>query len=187
MKQIYEVIDEISEEPDKPYVIGSREYAYEVLPYVEAVYQETKLYDFNNVQYICATKFASRTVEKMLKNTVESNKIQIARLYEQNANAEQQLYGKMVTKTEMELDRLDSYYYPGATLYGMVGDALKDVETDDMARFFSMKIPGGKDLIRNYIEEQIINYEICKAKENDNVNRPSLTSDLLQECDEMER
>lgn len=103
------IFNVLREEPDKPYLIGSQEYAYEVLPYIEAVYPETKLYEFNNIQYICVSDTAKLTVETMLRNTIDKNRKQIKKLYEQNACAEQQLYGTCKTITEHNQQELDDY------------------------------------------------------------------------------
>lgn len=69
-----------------------------------------------------------------------------------------------MTQTETALYEMHKHSRPGATIYGMVGNALETIDTQDLIRYFSEKIPGGENLIRNYLQEQIAADEINKDK-----------------------
>ena len=60
---------------------------------------------------------------------------------------------------------------PGATIHEMVGTALQHIDTDDMLQYFKDKISGGENLIRDYIENQIVANEINKERSRNEIGR----------------
>ncbi|MCM1287947.1 MAG: hypothetical protein NC240_06510 [Clostridium sp.] len=60
---------------------------------------------------------------------------------------------------------------PGESIYQRIGAGLENVSTEEMLRYFQKNITGGDGLVRDYLENQIINNEInrFRSKEYDNV------------------
>ena len=75
------------------------------------------------------------------------------------------------TNTEEALGIYKQYGHPGATIHEMIGTALQHIDTDDMLQYFKDKIPGGENLIRNYVEDQIIANEINKERSRNEIGR----------------
>lgn len=55
-------------------------------------------------------------------------------------------------------------YEGGETVAQRIGTALEDVSSEDMMRYFEKHVSGGPDLIRNYMEDQIIKDEISRMQ-----------------------
>ena len=75
------------------------------------------------------------------------------------------------TNTEEALGIYKQFGRPGATIHEMIGTALQHVGTSDMIQYFKDKIPGGENLIRNYVENQIIANEINKERYRNEIGR----------------
>ncbi len=75
------------------------------------------------------------------------------------------------TNTEEALSIYKQFGRPGATIHEMIGTALQHVDTNDMIQYFKDKISGGENLIRNYVEEQIIANEINKERYRNEIGR----------------
>lgn len=75
------------------------------------------------------------------------------------------------TNTEEALSKYKQFGHPGATLNEMIGTALQHIDTQDMIQYFKDKIPGGENLIRDYVENQIIANEINKERSRNEIGR----------------
>ena len=75
------------------------------------------------------------------------------------------------TNTEEALSIYKQFGRPGSTIHEMIGTALQHIDTDDMLQYFKDKIPGGENLIRDYVENQIIANEINKERYRNEIGR----------------
>ena len=75
------------------------------------------------------------------------------------------------TNTEEALGIYKQYGHPGATINEMIGTALQHIDTNDMIQYFKDKIPGGENLLRDYIENQIVANEINKERSRNEIGR----------------
>lgn len=75
------------------------------------------------------------------------------------------------TNTEEALSKYKQFGHPGATLNEMIGTALQHIDTQDMIQYFKDKILGGENLIRDYVENQIIANEINKERYRNEIGR----------------
>ena len=75
------------------------------------------------------------------------------------------------TNTEEAIGMYKLFGRPGATINEMIGTALQHVDTNDMLQYFKDKIPGGENLIRDYVENQIIANEINKERSRNEIGR----------------
>lgn len=181
-----EILDRIAEDLNEPYVMGNQEHAYKMLPYIEAFFPGTKMYEVSNVQYICATETAVKAVKDMLEGKLKSIDKEITQLRALSDEIEVQLYGEVRTQTQTMLQHRNDYHIPGSTIYGEIGLALNEVSTDDMIKYFRTKVSGGESLMRNYVEEQIISNEINKSRWENSRENGMLPSDVFKDY-EMER
>lgn len=75
------------------------------------------------------------------------------------------------TNTEEALSKYKQFGHPGATINEMIGTALQHIDTNDMIQYFKDKISGGENLIRDYVENQIIANEINKERYRNEIGR----------------
>lgn len=93
-----------------------------------------------------------------------------------------------MTQTEAALNEMHKHGRPGgATIAGMVGDALENIDTRDIMRYFSEKIPGGENLIRDYLEEQITAENRMRDYLEEQITADEINKYLYRDRERLER
>ena len=138
-------------------------------------YEEEPDYDFESRR--CVTyKEAERIKENMLDEGytdiyIDDETISIHDFWESEKFIKGSEWNQERTNTEEALSKYKQFGHPGATLNEMIGTALQHIDTQDMIQYFKDKIPGGENLIRDYVENQIIANEINKERCRNEIGR----------------
>lgn len=151
------------------YIVGGK-YEYEADGYEEEP-------DYNYESRQCVTyKEAERIKENMLDEGytdiyIDDETISIHDFWESEKFIKGSEQHQERTNTEEALSIYKQFGRPGATIHEMVGTALQHIDTDDMLQYFKDKISGGENLIRDYIENQIVANEINKERSRNEIGR----------------
>lgn len=151
------------------YTIGGK-YEYET-----DEYEEKPDYDFESRKCVTYNE-AERIKENMLDEgytdiDIEEESISIHDFWESEKFIKGSEWHQERTNTEEALSKYKQFGHPGATLNEMIGTALQHIDTQDMIQYFKDKIPGGENLIRDYVENQIIANEINKERCRNEIGR----------------
>lgn len=138
-------------------------------------YEEEPDYDFESRN--CVTyEEAERIKENMLDEGytdiyIDEESISIHDFWESEKFIKGSERHQERTNTEEAIGMYKLFGRPGATINEMIGTALQYVDTNDMLQYFKDKIPGGENLIRDYVENQIIANEINKERSRNEIGR----------------
>lgn len=151
------------------YIVGGK-YEYEADGYEEEP-------DYNYESRQCVTyKEAERIKENMLDEGytdiyIDDETISIHDFWESEKFIKGSEQHQERTNTEEALSIYKQFGRPGATIHEMVGTALQHIDTDDMLQYFKDKISGGENLLRDFIENQIVANEINKERSRNEIGR----------------